>query len=65
MLPKGVVVGAVGGVSDKNLATYVAAGVRAFGLGSSLYKPGMTASDVRDTARASVLAYDEAMKQQV
>jgi len=25
----------------------------------------MTASDVRDTARASVLAYDEAMKQQV
>ena len=65
VLPKGVVVGAVGGVSDKNLATYVAAGVRAFGLGSSLYKPGMTASDVRDTARASVLAYDEAMKQQV
>ena len=65
VLPKGVVVGAVGGVSDKNHATYVAAGVRAFGLGSSLYKPGMTASDVRDTARASVLAYDEAMKQQV
>ena len=65
VLPKGVVVGAVGGVSDKNLATYVAAGVRAFGLGSSLYKAGMTASDVRDTARASVLAYDEAMKQQV
>ena len=65
VLPKGVVVGVVGGVSDKNLATYVAAGVRAFGLGSSLYKPGMTASDVRDTARASVLAYDEAMKQQV
>ncbi|MGY4303202.1 2-dehydro-3-deoxyphosphogalactonate aldolase [Bradyrhizobium sp. USDA 4369] len=65
VLPKGVVVGAVGGVSDKNLATYVAAGVRAFGLGSSLYRPGMTASDVRDTARASVLAYDEAMKQPV
>jgi len=61
VLPKGVVVGAVGGVSDKNLASYVAVGVRAFGLGSSLYKPGMTASDVRVTARASVQAYDEAV----
>ena len=61
VLPKGVVVGAVGGVSDNNLASYVAAGVRAFGLGSSLYKPGMTASDVRVTAQASVKAYDEAL----
>ncbi|CCE11218.1 2-dehydro-3-deoxy-6-phosphogalactonate aldolase (6-phospho-2-dehydro-3-deoxygalactonate aldolase) (2-oxo-3-deoxygalactonate 6-phosphate aldolase) [Bradyrhizobium sp. STM 3843] len=62
VLPKGVVVGAVGGVSDKNLADYVAAGVRAFGLGSSLYKPGMTAEQVRDTALASVRAYDAAMQ---
>src|ERR1700758_3713401 len=29
VLPKGTVVGAVGGVSDKNLAAYVTAGVRA------------------------------------
>ncbi|MGC2777894.1 MAG: 2-dehydro-3-deoxy-6-phosphogalactonate aldolase [Bradyrhizobium sp.] len=61
VLPKGVVVGAVGGVSDQNLAPYVAAGVRAFGLGSSLYKPGMTAGDVHVTATASVQAYDEAL----
>jgi 2-dehydro-3-deoxyphosphogalactonate aldolase len=61
VLPKGVVVGAVGGVSDKNLAEYVKAGVRAFGLGSSLYRPGMTAQTVRETALASVRAYDEAM----
>jgi 2-dehydro-3-deoxyphosphogalactonate aldolase len=61
VLPKGVVVGAVGGVSDKNLADYVKAGVRAFGLGSSLYRPGMTAAEVRETARASVRAYDEAV----
>lgn len=58
VLPKDTVVGAVGGVSDKNLAAYWAAGVRAFGLGSSLYRPGMTAADVRLTARASVEAYD-------
>jgi 2-dehydro-3-deoxyphosphogalactonate aldolase len=58
VLPKDTVVGAVGGVSDKNLADYMAAGVRAFGLGSSLYRPGMTAAEVRETARASVRAYD-------
>lgn len=61
VLPKDTIVGAVGGVSDKNLAGYVAAGVRAFGLGSSLYKPGMTADEVRVTALASIRAYDEAV----
>lgn len=58
VLPKQTVVGAVGGVSDKNLASYWAAGVRAFGLGSSLYRPGMTAAEVRATALASVQAFD-------
>ena len=61
VLPKETMVGAVGGVSDKNLAAYIAAGVRAFGLGSSLYRPGMTAAAVRDTAQASVRAYDHAL----
>jgi 2-dehydro-3-deoxyphosphogalactonate aldolase len=61
VLPKEVVVGAVGGVSEKNLAGYVAAGIRAFGLGSSLYRPGMTAAEVRDRALASVRAYDHAL----
>lgn len=58
VLPRETVVGAVGGVSDKNLAAYWASGVRAFGLGSSLYRPGMTAAEVRATARASVEAFD-------
>ena len=61
VLPKDVVAGAVGGVSEKNLAAYVAAGIRAFGLGSSLYRPGMTAAEVRDRALASVRAYDQAL----
>ena len=61
VLPKGTVIGAVGGVSDKNLAGYVAAGVRAFGLGSSLYRPVMTPAEVRETAQASVRAYDGAL----
>jgi 2-dehydro-3-deoxyphosphogalactonate aldolase len=62
VLPKATVVGAVGGVSDKNLAAYWAAGVRAFGLGSSLYRPGMTSAEVRITALASVEAYDNALR---
>ena len=61
VLPKETVVGAVGGVSEKNLAAYVAVGIRSFGLGSSLYRPGMTAAEVRDAALASVRAYDRAL----
>ncbi len=61
VLPKETVVGAVGGVSEKNLAAYVAVGIRSFGLGGSLYRPGMTAAEVRDAAQASVRAYDRAL----
>jgi 2-dehydro-3-deoxyphosphogalactonate aldolase len=61
VLPKETVVGAVGGVSEKNLAAYVAVGIRSFGLGSSLYRPGMTAAELRETALASVRAYDRAL----
>lgn len=60
VLPKDAVIGAVGGVSDKNFADYMAAGVRAFGLGSSLYRPGMTVDDVRASAQTAVAAYDRA-----
>ncbi|HLZ05499.1 MAG TPA: 2-dehydro-3-deoxy-6-phosphogalactonate aldolase [Bradyrhizobium sp.] len=65
VLPKDTVVGAVGGVSDKNLAAYAAAGIKSFGLGSSLYRPGMTAAEVRETALASVRAYDRALDEAV
>jgi len=61
VLPKDTVVGAVGGVSEKNLAAYVAAGIRCFGLGSSVYRPGITPSEVREAARATIQAYDRAV----
>lgn len=61
VLPKDAVIGAVGGVSDKNFSDYVKAGIQAFGLGSSLYRPGMTADELRVTAQASVQAYDRAI----
>ena len=61
VLPAGVMIAAVGGVSDQNFAEYVKAGVTAFGLGSSLYKPGMTAADVAARAKATIAAYDRAI----
>lgn len=60
VLPKDVVIGAVGGVSDADFAAYAKAGVTAFGLGSSLYKPGFTAAEVAARATAAVSAYDAA-----
>jgi 2-dehydro-3-deoxyphosphogalactonate aldolase len=58
VLPKDTVIAAVGGVSDENFSTYAKAGVRAFGLGSSLYKAGFSAADVAARAKAAVAAYD-------
>jgi 2-dehydro-3-deoxyphosphogalactonate aldolase len=61
VLPPGVMIAAVGGVSDQNFAEYIKSGVTAFGLGSSLYKPGMSAADVAVRARATIAAYDRAI----
>jgi 2-dehydro-3-deoxyphosphogalactonate aldolase len=61
VLPAGVMIAAVGGVSDQNFAEYIKGGVTAFGLGSSLYKPGMTATDVAARAKLTIAAYDRAI----
>ncbi len=58
VLPPELVIAAVGGVSDKNFADYTKAGILAFGLGTSLYKPGMTAAEVTERAKVTVEAYD-------
>jgi 2-dehydro-3-deoxyphosphogalactonate aldolase len=60
ILPLETVVGAVGGVAETSFAAYAKVGVRVFGLGSSLYKPGDGADAVRLKARAAVAAYDAA-----
>ncbi|WP_266030854.1 2-dehydro-3-deoxy-6-phosphogalactonate aldolase [Brucella intermedia] len=59
VLPKDVPVGAVGGVSEADFATYRTAGVNCFGLGSSLYKAGFTAAEVRERAERAVAAWDK------
>lgn len=61
ILPQDMPVAAVGGVSNENFADYVAAGIRIFGLGSSLYKPGRTAAEMASTAAAAIKAYDAAI----
>ena len=63
VLPADLMIAAVGGVSDKNFADYTRAGILAFGLGSSLYKPGMTAAEVAVRAKATIDAYDVAIQQ--
>lgn len=58
ILPPELEIAAVGGVSDANFGDYAKAGIRSFGLGSSLYKPGMSAAEVRERAVATIKAYD-------
>ncbi len=52
---------AVGGVDAGNIAAYLKAGIAGFGIGSSLYKPGMTPAEVAAKAKAMVAAYDGAV----
>lgn len=58
VLPEGTPVYAVGGVDAPDLAPYLAAGCAGFGLGSSLYKPGMAPAEVGARAVRMVGAYD-------
>jgi len=58
VLPPELMIAAVGGISDANFAEYTRAGIHAFGLGTSLYKPGMTVADVAARAKATIQAYD-------
>ena len=57
VVPPGTALFPVGGISPSNLADYVAAGADGFGLGSALFKPGMSPADVEDRARAFLAAW--------
>lgn len=58
ILPKDTIIGAVGGVAESDFAAYRAAGVTAFGLGGSLYKPGFSVAEVAQRAATAVAGYD-------
>lgn len=58
VLPRETIVGAVGGVSEKDFAEYGKIGVSTFGLGSSLYTPGLSPEAVAGRAIAAVAEWD-------
>ncbi len=58
VLPKGTRLLPVGGITPDNMQPYLEAGATGFGLGSALYKPGMTADDVAVVARRFVAAWE-------
>jgi len=58
VLPPAVPLYAVGGAKPDNFAEYFAAGCSGFGLGTYIFKPGMTVEQCAERARAAVAAYD-------
>ncbi|WP_170551930.1 2-dehydro-3-deoxy-6-phosphogalactonate aldolase [Ruegeria atlantica] len=60
VLPAGTQVYAVGGAGPENFDLWIKASADGFGIGSALFKPGMTASEVAERAAHIVTAYDKA-----
>jgi len=57
VLPKGTRILPVGGITPETMAPYHAVGAAGFGLGSALFKPGMTVADVAGRAAKFVAAW--------
>ena len=58
VLPPDMPVYAVGGANPDNFDEYFAAGCTGFGLGTYVYKSGMSVEDVAEKATRAVAAYD-------
>ncbi len=57
ILPKSVQLCAVGGVGNDDFKDYMQAGVIGFGLGSSLYQPRMSATEIHDKSSISASSF--------
>lgn len=57
VLPRGTRLVPVGGITTDNMQPFVDAGVVGFGLGSGLYRPGLSVADVAERAEAYVAAW--------
>lgn len=58
VIPKEIGLIPVGGITEENMAEWVAAGATGFGIGSSLYKQGRTIEELRIRADKLVRAYE-------
>ncbi len=59
VLPPALPLYAVGGANPDNFHEFFAVGCAGFGLGSYLFKPGMSVAEVADRAALAVAAYDK------
>lgn len=57
VLPPGVLLLPVGGITPDNMTPWLAAGAAGFGLGTALYRPGATAAEVTAAAGRFVAAW--------
>ena len=57
VLPTGVWLLPVGGIAPEGMAPWLAAGAQGFGLGSALYRPGMSPAEVARSAQAFAHAW--------
>jgi len=64
VLPKEIPILPVGGITPQNMTDYWVAGADGFGLGSALYKPGMTVEQVAQSAADFRLALNALPKRQ-
>ncbi|MEP1536700.1 MAG: 2-dehydro-3-deoxy-6-phosphogalactonate aldolase [Paracoccaceae bacterium] len=60
VLPPDAKVYAVGGAGPHNFGDWFAAGATGFGIGSAIYKPGMSIADISQKASQIVAAFDQA-----
>jgi 2-dehydro-3-deoxyphosphogalactonate aldolase len=62
VLPKDLLLLAFGGITPDTMKPYVDAGAGAFGLGSALYKPGMSSAEVATRAKGFAEAWHQLRK---
>ncbi|RYZ03314.1 MAG: 2-dehydro-3-deoxy-6-phosphogalactonate aldolase [Comamonadaceae bacterium] len=62
VLPAGALLMPVGGITPDHMAAWQACGAAGFGIGSSLYRPGKTASEVRESALQFAAAWRDLIR---
>ena len=61
VLPRDVPIIPVGGLDERSFDPWLAAGAAGFGIGSALYKPGVTADALRTRAQALVAPFKKSL----